>query len=225
MSPERAGERKPERTRERRVTWSARLGLVLVQLLARTWRIRAYNDAPWRALLAAKTPFIFAVWHGDMLAPIWAHRHHGMVALVSEHSDGEIIARIIAKIGLESARGSSTRGGSRALLTLIRALEAGRIVAFTPDGPRGPRRVLQPGLIAAAKRAGVPVVLIGAAPSRAWRFSSWDQFALPKPFATVHLVYADPVVATEADAAADVPRFSEVMNGAVAAAESKVARG
>lgn len=208
-----------------RVALSARIGLVLVRALARTWRIKYHNDGPVRALCLQKTGFVLAVWHGDMLAPIWAHRADGLVALVSTHSDGEIIARIIAGIGLDSARGSTTRGGSRALLALIRALEAGRICAFTPDGPRGPRRVLQPGLLAAAKRVGAPVVLIGTAVRRAWRFGSWDQFVLPKPFATVHLAYSEPELVDGAvdDVNAELPRFAALMNKAVVTAETALA--
>jgi lysophospholipid acyltransferase (LPLAT)-like uncharacterized protein len=161
-----------------------------------------------------------------MLAPIWVHRRDGMVALVSEHRDGEIIARIIAKLGVDAARGSTTRGGSRALLTLIRALQDGRIAAFTPDGPRGPRRVLQPGLLAAARRARVPIVLIGCASNRAWRFGSWDQFMLPKPFATVHLVYTTPTLvhASVADVDGVLPEFQRLMDEAVTAAEEYAGR-
>jgi hypothetical protein len=190
--------------------------------MARTWRFSLHNEEPLRALRARGAPFVLAVWHGDMLAPIWAHRRDGLVALVSAHRDGEIISRIIAGIGLDAARGSTTRGGSRALLTLIRALEAGRACAFTPDGPRGPRRVLQPGMLAAARRAGVPVVLIGVAARRSWRFRSWDQFVLPKPFAKVHLAYSAPTLVDAAadDVSTEVPRFAALMNDTVATADA-----
>ncbi len=214
------------RAAEFRIRWAARLGLLLVRLLGLTWRFKLRNDAPWRRVLASGSTMVLAVWHGDMLAPIWMHRKQGLVAIVSEHSDGEIISRIIAGLGLESARGSTTRGGSRALLTLIRALEAGRICAFTPDGPRGPRHVLQPGLLAAARKAGVPIVLIGTAVDRCWEFKSWDRFVLPKPFARICLVYTDPtmVEAGVADVASEVPRFTALVEAAEAVAKQDATR-
>jgi lysophospholipid acyltransferase (LPLAT)-like uncharacterized protein len=184
------------------------------------------NDAPWRAIRDRNVTHILAVWHGSMLPAIWAHRGEGLVALVSEHRDGEIIARIIAGLGYETARGSSTRGGARALLEVMRVLEAGKPVAFTPDGPQGPRHVMHAGLAAAARRSGVPVVLIGMATTRAWRFRSWDQFTLPKPFARVFLGYSDPVsVANDADVNAETARLESAMNTAVALAESQLANG
>ena len=210
-----------------RIALSAWLGLAAVRLLGMTWRITRHNDAGWRALRAAGKNYVMAVWHGEMLPAIWAHRGEGMVALVSEHSDGEIIARVIAGIGFGASRGSTTRGGARALLTLIRALESGLTAAFTPDGPRGPRHELQPGLLAAAKRAGVPIVLIGVAVNRYWQFRSWDQFLLPKPFARVSLAYSNPAVVDPdaVDVSAEVPRFAAVMTSCEAAALRELARG
>ncbi len=111
--------------------------------------------------------------------------------LVSEHSDGEIIARIGARFGQRAVRGSSSRGAARALLTLVRTLLDGHVVAITPDGPRGPRHVAQAGVVAASQKSGAPIVAIGVAYSGAWTLGSWDRFCIPYPFARVVLAYSD----------------------------------
>lgn len=208
-------------SRATRVRVGAVAGSLALRALATTWRIRQVNDGPWRALAAARRPFIFAVWHGDLLAPTWAHRGQGVRAMVSQHNDGEIIARIIHDLGFETVRGSSSRGGVRALLEMIRTLEtSGSAAVFTPDGPRGPRRELQPGILAAAQRAGVPIVAVGAAASRAWYARSWDRFCIPKPFARVCIVYSEPtLIAPAADAlAAEAARVTALINACADAA-------
>ena len=229
MSARGGDPQKRERNRAEafRIWLIAGVGLVFVRLLALTWRFKLCNDTPWRRMLARGQATVFAVWHGDMLGPAWVHRRHGLVALISDHRDGEIIARVFAGLGLDSARGSTTRGGSRALLTMIRALEAGRSCAFTPDGPRGPRHVLQPGILAAARRARVPIVLIGMAVSRSWHFKSWDRFTLPKPFARICLVSTDPTMVETGigDIVNQVPRFTTLIEDAEAVAQRELARG
>jgi hypothetical protein len=209
-----AGASRPMQTRRasRKVVWGARIGYVVLRLLALTWRVRLTNDAPWRALKREGKPYIFALWHGELLPLLWAHRGGGHMIMVSEHGDGEIVARLIARLGLGTVRGSTTRGGSRALLGIIRVLESGQSAAFTPDGPRGPRHVWQPGILSAARRAPAPIVCIGIAVNRAWRTRGWDQFVIPKPFARITVVYSDPEPSTAADLAVDSARFTEVMH-------------
>ena len=130
---------------ERRITWIARIGAVIVRLLGRTWRIRVSNDADLRRLRAAGQPIIFTLWHGEMLPLLYHHRGEGVAVLISEHGDGEIIARVAAGLGFHTVRGSTSRGAARALLALTRTLEAGRDLAITPDGPRGPAKSIAPG--------------------------------------------------------------------------------
>ncbi|HSE28497.1 MAG TPA: lysophospholipid acyltransferase family protein [Gemmatimonadales bacterium] len=171
----------------------ARLAPPIVGALARTWRYREEGDQAWRGFLAARRPFVVALWHDILLMPLWRHRDLGVAIVVSEARDGQYLADVAARFGFGAVRGSSTRGGSKALLGALRVLGEGGVVAFTPDGPRGPRRVLKPGVVAAAQQAGVPVVPVHAVPDRAWRFRSWDRFCLPKPFARVRLGYGTPV--------------------------------
>jgi lysophospholipid acyltransferase (LPLAT)-like uncharacterized protein len=209
-----------DRRRARRVRWSARVGAAVLRMLASTWRVRQVHDEGWRALRRQGAPWVFAVWHGDLLAAVCAHRGEGIAMLVSEHSDGEIIARIGAQFGQRTVRGSSSRGGSRALLGLVRALRDGVVVAVTPDGPRGPRHAVQPGVVAAAQRGEAPIIVIGVAYRRAWTLTSWDRFRVPMPFARIVLSYSAPYVPTGTveEGAAEVGRLMAAMTAQATAA-------
>jgi len=112
--------------------------------------------------------------------------------ITSENFDGEWIARIIQRFGFGTARGSSSRGGLRAMLQLVRDMEQGRPAAFTLDGPRGPARVAQPGAIWLARATGNPVVPFHMEASSKWTARSWDQTQIPKPFTTVAVAIGDP---------------------------------
>lgn len=192
------------RRRARRVRWSARIGTVVFRMLARTWRLDVIN-AESHERLRGTQPVIFTFWHGKMLPLLWRHRQRDTAIVISEHGDGEIIARIAHSLGYRSVRGSSSRGGERALLGTVRELEAGHDAAFTPDGPRGPLESFAPGALIVAQRSGAPLVLISVDAARAWRLKSWDRFLIPKPFARVRIEYEDPlyVEAGDARAAAD----------------------
>ena len=141
-------------------------------------------SGPVAEAMAAGERFIFAFWHNRQIGFIKIQqRYRAQVkVMVSRHGDGEIIARIVAKHGIGSVRGSSTRGGSAALKELIEATAEGH-VAITPDGPVGPRYHLKQGAVLLASRSGLPVVCVSWSADRAWCFRSWDRFLLPKPFA------------------------------------------
>ena len=190
---------------EQRVRWIVRAGTALIRLLAMTWRMRVENDAAVRAAREAGQRVIFTLWHGELLPLLWYHRNQGIAVVISEHRDGEIIAQIAERLGYATVRGSSSRGASRALIGLMRALESGLDGAVTPDGPRGPAHVFAPGAAIASQRTGVPLLPVRASAARAWRLKSWDRFLVPKPFATVHVTYGalTPVTAASPREAAD----------------------
>ena len=201
------------------VDWRVRLllpiGLFCIGLLARSWRVRVRNAEGWRRLRAEHKPWVFALWHATLLPVAWQHSNEGVAVLVSQHRDGELIARVLAAWGNRTVRGSTTRGGSRALLALIKELENGVVVAVTPDGPQGPPLKFQPGTLVAAQRANVPVVPILMHADRAWRLKSWDRFTIPKWFARVTFAYGDPTMvggASPREAAADAGRFEAIMH-------------
>lgn len=177
--------------------WIVRLGGPLIRLLAMTWRYEEVNAAPWRALRAGGRPFIFALWHGHLLAQTWLRRREGITVMISEHRDGEIIARLVESWGYRTVRGSTSRGAGRALLGMVRELQSGKEFAITPDGPRGPAGAVQGGVLLASQKSGAPIVTMRSEVSRAWRLRSWDRFMVPKPFARVRVTYGDPWIADD----------------------------
>lgn len=167
--------------------------MALVGLLARTWRYRRHGREHPQALYEARRPFIFVLWHNRILPLLYLHRDEAMVLLISRHRDGEHLAALAERWGYRFVRGSSGRGGEVGLLGVVRALQAGSVVALTPDGPRGPAERVKPGVVAAAQHAGVPIVPAAARPSAAWSLRTWDRFCIPKPFARIDVVYGAPL--------------------------------
>src|SRR5260370_6652572 len=129
--------------------------------------------------------FIYAFWHEAILFP--AATRAKIHILISQHADGELIARMCRHLGHGVVRGSSTRGGGIALLELLRCSKRSHL-AVTPDGPRGPRRQVKMGAIFMASITGLPIVPLGIGFSKAWRLGSWDRFAIPRPWSTAMCV-------------------------------------
>lgn len=193
-------------TSRRTVTLGWRLRLALgvggwcLRLLGWSWRLRVEGHEWLRHRPSGHDRVVFTLWHGQMLPILWAHEPRTGV-VVSEHRDGELISRLLEQFRMFAVRGSSSKGGARALLETVRVLrETGADMAFTPDGPRGPRHHVAPGALLAAHRAGVAIVPITAWADRAWRLRSWDQFEIPKPFARVVVRYGSPEPVRAADA-------------------------
>jgi lysophospholipid acyltransferase (LPLAT)-like uncharacterized protein len=205
--------------RERRITWIVRFGVLLIRLLGSTWRFRVSHDGAYRKLRAEKQPIVFMLWHGEILPLIYLHRHEQVAMLVSEHTDGEIIARISRALGFQTVRGSTSRGAARALLALTRTLGEGHDLAITPDGPRGPAKSIAPGSAIVAYRAKAPMIGAAVSVKSAWRFKSWDSFLIPWPFARVDIAYSDAAWSTAADAreaAGDIDQLRQLMDSAEA---------
>jgi 3-deoxy-D-manno-octulosonic-acid transferase len=152
-----------------------------------------------------RRPLLYAVWHGRVIPFVATHSGRGIVGLVSEHRDGEYIARVLEPLGFGVVRGSTTRGGSRALFDMAQRAREGRDIAITPDGPHGPTHAVRPGVIALAQRAGTPIIPVGVA-ARGLVFPTWDRFLVPRPWARVAVVYGEPLVTTEREAALDACR-------------------
>lgn len=203
----------PER-RDRSLPLIVFAGRLLIRLLARSWRLRTEGFEGVDRLIGEGRGMVLALWHGEMLGPLIAMRGRPVAILISSHRDGEIIARIAAGFGYASVRGSSSRGGGRALLEIVRRLQAGGIVAVTPDGPRGPRHSFAGGTVVAAQRAEVPVIALRMEVSSAWTLRSWDRFTIPKPFARVVVRASAPTLVeatTMADSEREVARFQQLM--------------
>ena len=178
-----------------------------MKLLAATLRIEVRDECGIGSREARIPPVIYVLWHNRILIvpPVWQRlcgRHRKTVTLASASHDGDIVARAMAFFGMGSVRGSSSRRGVAALVGLKRALADGMDVCLTPDGPRGPRYVMQPGAVKLAQSSGTPVVPVHVRFSSAWRLKTWDRFVVPKPFSKVTVVFAEPLrIARELDEA------------------------
>jgi len=170
-----------------------------MRLIAGSWRIGTEHEERWRPLYQARRPIVYLLWHEVLLPLLWHHRRQGVVIVVSENRDGQYLSDFARVLGYRSVRGSSSRGAARALLGAVRELQSGYSVAFTPDGPRGPRRELKPGVVAAAQRGGAVIVPVHARADRAWRLNSWDRFLIPKPAARVTVSYGRPFEVSPGD--------------------------
>jgi lysophospholipid acyltransferase (LPLAT)-like uncharacterized protein len=169
-----------------------RFGPGLLRGLARTWRVEVIRPESWNQLLNGGRPYVLISWHEALLPVLWHHRRLGIAAVVSEARDGQYLGAFARALGYRVISGSSTRGGGRALRHAIRSLEAGIPVGLTPDGPRGPRRVVKPGAVSAASQGGALIIPVHAEARPAWRARSWDRFLVPPPFAKVRLAYGEP---------------------------------
>jgi len=173
-------------------------------------------------------PFVLAVWHGRLLmvAPTWPRGQCPVLALISKHRDGELIARTISRLGFEAIRGSSSRGtGANALRQVVRALKEGTSIVFTPDGPRGPRMRASEGIVSTAKLSGAAVVPFAFGASRRRHLRSWDRFLLPLPFGRGALVWGAPIRvprdAGEAESAAALTQIEAAITAVTGRADRR----
>jgi lysophospholipid acyltransferase (LPLAT)-like uncharacterized protein len=190
----------------------------LIRCWRATLRIAHHDDAEMRRRERADERFILAFWHRHLLLMPYAYRGKQISVLVSRSRDGELIARTVAHFGIATARGSSSRGGASGLRELLRQAASGWDLAFTPDGPRGPASVVQPGVILAAAATGFPIQPVAMAANRVHRLASWDRFAVPLPLSTVHFVYGEPL---RIERRGDIEAGTRELGARLAAAERR----
>jgi lysophospholipid acyltransferase (LPLAT)-like uncharacterized protein len=147
-------------------------------------------------LIREKTPFVLAFWHGRMLCALhlaYLYRQVRATVMVSRSQDGEFISQVSKRFGVHPTRGSTSRGGSRAMLQMVRRVQEGYVACVTPDGPRGPRYRVQPGVITVAQKTGASILPL--AYDAEWKkvFQSWDRFIMPLPFSRIVVVYGEPI--------------------------------
>ena len=230
--PGEAGQRRSARRplrEELKIRLVSGLGWAVMRLLGATYRVRMLGE-PLARRRERGIPgrCIYAIWHESIWHVLPPFRGQGARVMISEHRDGEIITRVAHRLGYTTVRGSSTRGGARALLSLSRvALEGEEDLAVTVDGPRGPRREVKEGVLFAAARSGLPIVPVAIWVDRAWRLGSWDRMPIGKPFARVALGYGDEL-AVPADVGRDelatvwASRLAAALDGAEARARADV---
>ena len=187
------------------VKWHGRLAAFLIYVVGRA--MAASMRVTWRddsGLLTGDKPepVIFCTWHNRLALSLMIFRDYvkarqpsrRLAALVSASKDGGLLARVLNHFGVEAVRGSSSRRGAQALLELTSCIERGSDVAITPDGPRGPCYVIQPGVLALAQLTGLPIVPVSYHVNWKIRVKSWDRFQIPLPFARCEMIYEKPIL-------------------------------
>lgn len=141
--------------------------------------------------------FIVAFWHGELIMQPFNYQKlkaTGKVsAMISEHKDGEAITKTVEYLGIDSIRGSSSKGGAKALIAAIKEIKNGNDIAITPDGPRGPRHSVADGIVAISKKTNAKILIFNCKPKNYWQFNSWDKFIVPKPFGTIEFFIQEPL--------------------------------
>jgi lysophospholipid acyltransferase (LPLAT)-like uncharacterized protein len=215
--------RRPDPRDDWRLSPLALAAAALIRAIAATVDLRFHDEAPIRDLERSRSRFILAFWHRHLVLMRYAYRGERMSVLISQSWDGELVARTLENLGIESVRGSSSRGGALALRETLRRAAEGSDLAFTPDGPRGPLRVAQPGVVLAAKSTGLPVIPVAIAASRAKLLKSWDRMLVPLPGARVEVVYGEPLkLGREVEIADGVGRLTAALNEVERRAEALV---
>jgi len=188
------------------------IGYLAVLLIGRTLRFEVYGWENWEAARKIGKGLIYTFWHREIFPATWFWRRRGIVVMTSQNFDGEYIARIIQRHGYGAARGSSSRGASRALVEMIRCLRQGLDTAFTIDGPRGPRFVAKPGAVLLAKATGAAILCFHIALRKAYVFrKTWDQTQIPSPFGRAAVFIAPPIlVSPEANEEEQTRKHQEV---------------
>ncbi len=188
------GENKKIPFKQRFYLWLAKnIAGFLFRIIRITSRIYVVGGEHRRQLYEFGERCIFTVWHGSVFAPIMNLMDEGIIVLVSEHGDGEIIARILKNLGFGLVRGSTTRGGSRAVAEMVKRLRTPGKIAITPDGPKGPYRKLKMGAVVLAQMTGAPIIPIASYSDNRLLLNSWDKFQVVIPFGKCVIVYGLPI--------------------------------
>lgn len=175
------------------------VGVFYIWLVGRTSKIVVKNSPEYEELEKNKRPVIYAFWHGRQVFLVWSHRKKNIQILVSQSKDGEYIAGITKKFGFGQVRGSTSKGGAGSLVGMIKKGREGNSVAFTPDGPCGPLREVQSGVILAAQKTGLPIIPLASSTKRKYIIRNWDEFHIPYPFNKIAICHGQPVYVSEND--------------------------
>lgn len=168
------------------------IGTLLIRLIYLTNRKRFHLPH-----VIPSEPVIFAFWHGDLLLQPYLYYQFRQIpkanVVISDHFDGQIIARIMRYFKLGTIHGSTTRGGAKVLIQGIKSLSQGYDIGITPDGPKGPRHEMSDGVIIMAQKRHTKVIVYSCVPSKFWQLSSWDRFTVPKPFGVLDFYASEPI--------------------------------
>jgi hypothetical protein len=185
----------------------------MVKAIGPTWRVQVVRGDIEPTVRAQRRNVIYAFWHGQLLYLMYRYRGSGVYILVSQSRDGDVLSRILRHFGLPTIRGSSSRGGHRSLLALVRLARAGASAAIAPDGPRGPRHHAQSGVITLARLTEMPIIPVAVGARWKIEFRSWDRFLLPLPGSRIIVAYGEPVVVSAQTDAAMLEQKRQELEG------------
>lgn len=180
-----------------------------LKALFKTCRVEYHFEIPESSPYNEETQnlYIFSIWHDTLVFPLFL-RPPNFIALVGPHRDGSYVTNVVKLLGFESVRGSSSKGGTQAVLQIIEK-SRGKNISITPDGPRGPRRTMKTGCAFLASQTGKPVMATGFSCSKAWRIKgSWTDLVIPKPFSRVYVLGSRPIPIPEHVSREDVSRYT-----------------
>lgn len=195
-----------------------------MQLIGHTSRFRVTGYEHVRNLVDSGKGFILATWHGRTLLPIYYCRGMGIWAITSLSRDGEVQTRTVGRFGYRTIRGSTGRGAIKAALAACKKLEEGEVLAITPDGPKGPHREVQQGIVFMARRVNCPIIPIGVDARPRKLLPAWDEYLIPAPFAKVSLVFGEPISFSE-DEPEPERRLKEALDSVQTQAEQQLNEG
>jgi lysophospholipid acyltransferase (LPLAT)-like uncharacterized protein len=208
------------------IALASRLIAVALRLLYATVRVEYVNSDALFARFRRGEPTIVAFWHNRVLMMPKAYSGRGICIMNSLSRDGEIATRVLARFGIDSVRGSASRGGAAGFMQLVNAFRRGSDLAVVPDGPRGPRYVAKPGVVHLARLTGAPLFPVSYAATRCHRLGSWDRLIIPLPFSRVTVVIGEPLTVERRADDAELERqrveLESRLNAATAEAERRV---
>jgi lysophospholipid acyltransferase (LPLAT)-like uncharacterized protein len=184
------------------------LGYWIIRAIGPTLRVSSSREEGSQHTLGER-PLITSFWHACIIPSTYLFRNFGVRVMSSNSYDGEYMGRIIRKFGFVAVKGSSSRNAVRALLGLRRALQSGWTVAFSLDGPRGPRYKVKPGPVSLARSSGVPLSMFHIAVERAWVLNTWDRLIIPKPFSRVLLRFGKLIPVPSDASEEDLERYQQ----------------
>jgi lysophospholipid acyltransferase (LPLAT)-like uncharacterized protein len=180
-----------------------------------TLRVRHLHVERIEELNRSGRNYMLAFWHCYLLLMVFCRHRKPIMVMISRHKDGEFIATTMERFGVLSARGSSSRGGGAALREMMEAAQRGENIAITPDGPRGPARIAQAGVVLGAQRAGVPIIPVALISEKKRHLRSWDKFEIPKPFSRAMFVYGETITVPESAGEDEVEHWRKVIEDAM----------
>lgn len=197
------------------------VGPFVLKNLARTWRMTILGTENLEGTVVEHRGHFMSLWHGRILFGLAHHGSQEWYALVSASGDGAILGELLERFGYRLVRGSTGQSGARAVREILRILDSGAVVAITPDGPRGPRHAMNPGLAWLARATGYPVLPVGFACGRALRSKSWDRFTIPLPWTRVVMAYERPIAVGRDGGEAELAAANEAIRDGMLRAERR----